>query len=274
MIERIKASMAVPLRGRDDDLGVLYVDNRSVPDRFRQEDLDFLAAFANHAAAAIENARLLARLEREAELRNSLLRFFPPATAGELLAGGLPTVETEVTALFCDISGYTPLAASLRPFEVIGLLNSYFPIVAEIVFRHGGMLEKYIGDAILAVWGVPRRGPEDADRALAAAIDMQRALAERNAHLPEGQPPLHVHIGLNSGPVAAGNIGSDAYVQYATIGDATNTAARVCGAAAADEILLSESTWLRLSHRPRAQVRDGVPLKGKGGTARLFLVGW
>jgi adenylate cyclase len=273
--QSICASMCAPLKPRDEVLGVLYVDNLSVPDRFDAEDLEFLSAFANQAAVALDNSYLYQRLEREAVARNNLVRFFPPATVRRLMEEsdvGLEAQETVITALFCDLSDFTGISARLTPRQVVDLLNAYFPAMAEVVFHHDGTLEKYIGDALLAVWGAPFRHPEDADRAVQAAGEMQRALATLNRRRPG--PELAIHVGLNTGAVAAGNIGSEHYLQYATIGDATNVASRICDAAAPGEVLLSESTVRHLRLGWPLEEVESRQVKGKEEPLRLYRLRW
>jgi len=250
-----------------------------VPTRFAAEDLDFLTAFANQAAIAIENSLLRGRLEHEAVTRNNLLRFFPPATIQRLMApssAGLDTIDAEVTALFADLSNFTEMSSTMAPRAILDLLNEYFPVMAEIVFRHEGTLEKYIGDALLAVWGAPFAHPDDAARAVAAACEMQRALHQLNAGWrAAGRPELQMHIGLNTGRVAAGNIGSERFIQYATIGDATNVASRVCSVAAEGEVLLTEATAMRLAASTQAIERlPPVSVKGKMEPLLLHRLRW
>ena len=274
--QSICASMCTPLHARGRLLGALYVDNLTRPDRFNEEDLEFLSAFANQAAIAVDNALLSAKLAEEAVARNNMLRFFPPTAIEAILAGGasLEAMETEATALFCDVSGYTQLSSALAPRDVIGLLNEYFPVMADVVFKHEGTLEKYIGDALLAVWGAPLSRPDDAARAVAAAIDMQRAIEPLNRRLTLPRP-LSIHVGVNTGVVAAGNIGSSRYLQYATIGDATNVASRICDAAAAGEIVVDALTADRVGGSGLALEPLGrVPLKGKAEPEELFRVSW
>lgn len=278
--QSIRASMCVPLKATHDVLGVLYVDSQSRADHFTQADLEFLVAFASQAAVALENARLYRRLESEAVQRNRLLRFFPPRTIQRVMLSGGPSLETadaDVTALFSDISGFTAMSSSLQPRDVVALLNEYFPVMADIVFAHEGTLEKYIGDALMAIWGAPFAHPDDADRAVSAAVAMQYAVRRLNAEWSKNsvRPPLKIHIGLNSGPVAAGFLGSQSYLQYAAIGDATNVASRVCTAAPAGEIFISESTLHKL-HKKDLPVEKLPPIevKGKSAALSLYRVRW
>ena len=275
LAQSICASMCAPLRPRDRLLGALYVDNLARPEQFTSEDLEFLSAFANQAAIAIDNAMLSTRLAQEAVSRNNLLRFFPPTAIEAIIQGGgeVAAIETEATVLFSDISGFTALSSSRAPGEVIAMLNAYFPVMADIVFRHEGTLEKYIGDALLAVWGAPFSHPDDAARAVRAAVDMQRVMAD----LGQREPLLRgltIHIGVNSGIVAAGNIGSQHYLQYATIGDATNVASRICNVAGAGEIVVDEGTAGRLGGEWPLEPLEPVRVKGKDQPLSLRRVSW
>jgi adenylate cyclase len=274
----IQSAMAAPLRAHNRLLGVLYLDNVAVSHAYLEEDLELVAAFAGQAAVALENAQLYRKIEQEAVLRSRFERFFPPATAREIAASPEPlaTVDTEVTALFADISGYTAMVSEMPPREVVALLNEYFAEVSSVVFRHEGVIEKYIGDALLAVWGAPRAGPHDALRAVSTAVEMLRALAPFNQRrAARGLPPLQVHIGINTGPVAAGNIGSSTYLQYATIGDTTNVTSRICSAAGADEILIADATLQRMPGCPfPVEPLPPVVVKGKAEPLRLHRVVW
>jgi adenylate cyclase len=281
VMQSIRAAMGAPLKARDRMLGVLYLDSTVVTytePPYTEADLDFVAAFAAQAAIALENAALYRKIERDAVLRSHYERFFPPTTIKKISAstGGLETIEAEVTALFCDITGFTTLSSGLRPREIVALLNEYFALLAGVVFRHEGTLEKYIGDALLAVWGAPFPHPDDVGRAVRAALDMQRGLGPFNeARRARGEAPIEIHVGLNTGLVAAGNIGSPDYLQYATVGDATNVASRVCSAAAPGEVLITAATRALLPPGEfRLEALDPVWVKGKTESLQLFRVLW
>jgi adenylate cyclase len=268
----IRSSMCVPLRVRETNLGALYVDHLSIPDRYQAEDLEFLGSFASQAAVALENTRLFAELEQEAVRRAALSRFFPPSVLGHVLYSrdfGLVPQDVEVAVLFSDISGFTAMSSSMAPREVVSILNRYFPVMAEIVFRHEGTLEKYIGDALMAIWGAPTPREDDADRCLRAAIEMRRAVELLNMDLAQ---PLEIHVGLNAGPVAFGNIGSADYQQFAAIGDATNVASRVCGLAANGDILISEALRERLRGSYDLETLAPAIVKGKDKPLQTYRV--
>jgi|694.fasta_scaffold09605_3 class 3 adenylate cyclase len=206
-----------------------------------------------------------------------LSRFFSPQVAAQIAtepALAIHAAECQVSVLMSDISGFTAMASRMPPDEVVGLLNAYFPRMVAIVFRHGGTLEKFIGDALLAVWGAPVASPDHADRAVAAATEMQQAVAAFNvAQRAAGRPTITIHVGIASGPAAAGYIGADRYVQYAVMGDTTNVAARICTSAGPDEILVSDAT--RRGHSGRGVVFEDVPAivaKGKDGPVTVHRV--
>lgn len=186
-------------------------------------------------------------------------------------------VDTEVTALFSDISGFTKMSSVMEPRQVIELLNEYFQvIVEEIVFPYEGTLEKYIGDALLAVWGAPYQKPDDAQRAVQAAIEMQWAVRQMNRdRAAHNKQPLHIHIGINTGKVAAGNIGSQKLIQYATIGDTINVASRICSAAYSGNILLNQTTLDKIdTHNIPLEKLSPVQVKGKEEPLQLYRVLW
>lgn len=214
------------------------------------------------------------RMHKETVSAERLSRFFAPEVAARIAAEpdiALRAEERGVTVLFCDITGFTAMSSGMQPRQVVDLLNAYFPPMVDIVFRHGGTLEKFIGDALLAIWGAPFGGADDADRAVAAAVEMQRGIASLNMRLvAAGHKPIHVHIGICSGPVAAGYIGTEKYIQYAVIGDTTNVASRICSVAEAGETLIAESTRLLLT-RPGLLLEPLPPVTVKGKADPLLL---
>lgn len=278
LVQAIHASMCVPLKPREEVIGVLYVDNLSLANVYSDEDMEFLTALANQAAIAIENSQLSKKMQTEAVMRDKLERFFPEAVSKRLREDGhLDTVEAEVTALFSDISSFTQMSSTMQPRQVIEMLNEYFKLMVEdIVFPYEGTLEKYIGDALLAVWGAPYEKADDAERAVRAAIEMQWTVRRLNKEwIQQNKRPIKIHIGLNSGRVAAGNIGSDKLFQYAHIGDTTNVASRICSAAEADEIVISQSTFDKLipQNLPFTKLAP-IMVKGKDKPLQLYRLLW
>jgi adenylate cyclase len=280
LIQQVRSAMCAPLVGSDGrPLGVLYVDSNALATRFNDDDLALLMAFAGIAAVAIENSQFALRLQREAVVRSNFERFFTPHLAARIASAPdavrLGGDKRVVTVLFSDIRGFTALSETMNPDDMARLLTEYFTEMVECVFRHGGTLDKFIGDAVMAQWGAPLGEPDDADRALAAAIDMQRALAALNAQWRlDRRPELAMGIGLNCGEAFAGNIGSERRLEYTVIGDTVNTASRLCSAAAGGEILISEPLRAALHDAPALTPRDALTLKGKSHPVPVYAVSW
>jgi adenylate cyclase len=181
--------------------------------------------------------------------RDNLSRFLPRQVVERVLEmgdGTLEPVQREVTILFSDIRDFTTLSETLPPRAVLALLDDYFGHMGQIVMGHGGIVNKFLGDGMLACWGVPDGDAHHARHAMQAALDMRTKLVELNAWREQrGEPPLRIGIGLHTGVVAAGMLGGAEQHEYTIIGDAVNVASRVEGLTKAlgVDILVSESTW-------------------------------
>jgi adenylate cyclase len=278
LMQRVRSTMCAPLVGSENSpLGVLYVDNLTTTHRFGEADLDFLIAFAGIVGVAVENSRFSERIRREALVRANFERYFSPNLAARIAdspdAVKLTGDKRPIAVLFSDIRGFTSLAETMNPDEMARHLTEYFTEMVECVFRHGGTLDKFIGDAVMAQWGAPLGAPDDADRAMAAALDMMRELAALNARWgAEGRPRLEIGIGLNFGEAFAGNIGSERRLEYTVIGDTVNTASRLCSAAGPGEILLSDDLRRVLVHVPPLEECPPMELKNKLRPVPVFRV--
>ena len=267
--QRVRSAMCAPLMGSEGQVqGILYVDNVTKPHRFTDEDLDFLIAFSGIAAVAIENNSFSERIRREMLVRSNFERYFAPSLAARIASAPdavtLGGDKCSVAILFSDIRGFTPLAESMRPDEVALLLTEYFSVMVDCVFRHGGTLDKFIGDAIMAQWGAPIAVLDAADCAMRAACDMMREMRALNATWrAAGRPELQIGIGLNVGEVFAGNIGSSRRLEFTVIGDAVNIASHLCSMAGAGEILCTEAVRAALRTPLDVQECGTLELKGK-----------
>ena len=178
-----------------------------------------------------------------------------------------------MAVLFSDIRGFTALSETMNPDAMAKLLTEYFTEMVDCVFHHGGTLDKFIGDAVMAQWGAPIGEPDDTDRAMAAAMDMMTALDALNLRwTAAGRPTVQIGIGLNFGEAFAGNIGSERRLEYTVIGDTVNTASRLCSVAKKGEIIISEDFRRTLKNPPALQPLEPVPLKGKTQPVPIFLV--
>jgi adenylate cyclase len=275
---RVRAALCVPLMAdKERVLGALYVDTLTGTVPFSEDDAALCFAFGGLAAVCIAKAHYAEATRRQAITRANFERFFAPGVAARIAghtSGVRPGGERRaVTVLFSDVRGFIGLAETMAPEAIAEHLSDYFAVMVDVVFDHGGTLDKFIGDALLAFWGAPRAGADDAERAVAAARAMQGELALLNARWTAGgRPALGVGIGLHHGEAFAGTIGSPRRLEYTVIGDVVNVAARLCEAAAAGEILLSEAVRARLATPPPLSGREPLRLRGREEAVVVYQV--
>ena len=214
----------------------------------------------------------------EKRMKSTMSRYMDPGLADQILEGGeevLGGKSTVATVLFSDIRGFTTLTEELGPQGTVSLLNEYFTIMVDCIQKEGGMLDKFIGDAIMAAFGVPIPHEDDEDRAVRAAIGMIRALHVWNRQRAiEGKKPVGMGIGLNTDTIVSGNIGSPKRMDYTLIGDGVNLASRLeslCKQYHAS-ILISENTVRRLKGTYRIREVDRVQVKGKTQSVEVYEV--
>jgi adenylate cyclase len=278
LMQQVRSAICVPLVGSENRaLGVLYVDSQAFTHRFGEDDLDFLVAFSGIAAVAIENSQFSERIRQESLIRSNFERYFSPNLAAQIAqnqdATRLRGDKRPVAVLFSDIRGFTALSETMNPDDMANLLTEYFTEMVECVFKHNGTLDKFIGDAVMAQWGAPIATADDADKAMAAAIEMILELDKLNMQWSAaGRPQLQIGIGLNYGEAFAGNIGSERRLEFTVIGDTVNTASRLCGAADGRQILISDDFRKALKDPPRVQERPPMELKGKSQAVPVYSV--
>jgi adenylate cyclase len=278
MLQSVRSAIAVPLMAAADEVvGLLYVDNLTSTNSFTDEDLQFLIAFGGLAAMGIRNSYFAQRLQREAMVRSNFERYFAPNVAAEIAqsqqAVKLGGDKRPVTVLFSDIRGFTSMSEAMSPEDIAGLLSDYFTEMVDVIFHHGGTLDKFIGDAIMALWGAPIPHEDDTSKAVQAAIGMQRALAALNAKwASEGRPQIGVGIGINYGEAFAGNIGSHLRLEYTVIGDVVNVASRLCSNAKGGEILVSDPLYQAIAAKPRVEAMEPLAVKNRAQPVKVWRV--
>jgi len=224
---------------------------------------------------------VLEDITSEKRVKSTMSRYMSREVVERLLSGGdsvLGGNAQEVTVLFSDVRRFTSIAEQLGARETVAMLNEYLTEMVDVVLSHGGVLDKYIGDAIMALFGVPFRGDNDADNAMAVAIDMMAALRQFNARRKaKGQYPFEIGVGLNTGEMVAGNIGSPKRMEYTVIGDNVNLAARLESATKqyGVGILASQMTVDALKKKPLLRTVDLVKVKGKARPVAVYeALGW
>ena len=266
----IRSFMCAPLWNQNVVIGVLYVDNPHTA-QLSAADLDILQALSSYAAVAIEQSRLSARIVEETRQRELLQRYHSAAVVDRILASragdaALVVEERDVSVLFADIVGFTSRAERMAPSDVAHLLNQCLGEMSEAVFAEEGTLDKFIGDAVLAVFGAPLAQADHAARALRAAEAMRRRMAELDL-----TPPVELRIAINSGIATVGDIGTPRRREYTVLGDVVNTCARLVSAECAPgQILLTSGTRERLDQPTSLRSVGCVTLRGRGAPVDVF----
>jgi adenylate cyclase len=278
----IRSAMCAPLWNKDQVIGIIHVDSPMLTNCFNLNDLDLLTALANYAAVAVERARLNQKIVAEEKKRERLGRFLSPQVTNRILATsesqgsalGVPEVR-DVSVLFADIVGFTSMSEKMSPAAVSLLLNEYLSRMTDIIFKYEGTLDKYIGDAIMAVFGAPLDMPDHAARSIKAALEMRDRLEEFNAERKEG-PVLRIRIGINSGKAVAGEIGSINKKEYTVLGDTVNTASRLESSVAKPMmVVIGENTYNAAKDQFECRSLGNAILKGKEKEVAVFEVtGW
>ena len=267
IMQGIRSTMCVPLISRDDVLGVIHLDSLIATSAFTDRDLSVVQGLATQAAMAIENSLLILAREQDVRLREKFSRLLSPNLVEQLVSGQLEIQKggenRRSTMLFSDIRGFTAMSERKAPEEIVHTLNEYFEIMVDIVFEFDGTLDKFMGDGIMAVWGSPVEIPDAGLKAVAAALKMQHALAEFNEmRTGEGLEEMHMGIGIDTGDLVAGYMGSTKTMNYTVIGPPVNLASRLCSIAKAAEILVSGNTLKELHGRVVYDELPAVNLKG------------
>lgn len=275
---QIHSVMCAPLYRDGRAAGFIYTDRQTSSAPFDLPDLHVLSALAMLSAVAIETAALRDSIRHEQELRARLARYSSPAVVEQILRASSPTGhdmsadERDVTVLFADLKGFTSMAENMRSAEVIRILNRVFERLTAVVFDLEGTLDKFRGDGMMAFFGAPLTMPDHAARAVEAALRMQESLAELNDR-HKSLRDLRMRIGINSGPVVVGDIGSPQRKDYTVIGDVVNIASRLESfVAGPGEVVVGRDTWERVEDRFAGEPLEAVQVKGKQQSVHPWLV--
>jgi adenylate cyclase len=265
----IQTAFCSPLSFQGRFLGVLYADNLAAPDAFSPEDFRIFTTIAAQTGLALASALTRGELLKR-EVEQAAMRLYLSPQVAELItsAGGgveLGGVLQPVTVLFADIRNFTPLSEHMDAHEVVRLLNEFFTAMTGVILNAGGTLDKYIGDCVMALFGAPVPAVDDVQRAVEAAIHMQREVARLNGK-------IRIGVGLHAGPAVVGNIGSEQRLQYTAIGDTVNVAARLVSRALPGQIVVSEE--IRSTAAGTFEPLGEVELKGRKQKMNAYALLW
>ena len=274
----IHSAICVPLYHEGRVEGAIYVDSRRQTAALSGDELEVLTVLGLMLAAGIAQIALRGDVARERAIRGRLARYNSPQVVEQIMrstarnADEMLAEEHDVSVLFADLGGFTSLAESWPAAEAVRVLNQIFERWSADVFARDGTLDKYIGDAVMAVFGAPLRQADHARQAVATALAMQQSLADFNRTRPSEQA-FTVRIGVNSGRVIAGDIGSPLHRGYTVIGDAVNIASRLeSSLAKPGEILIGQATFEQIKDLYHCEPLGPVQLRGKRQAIEVFRV--
>jgi adenylate cyclase len=277
ILNRISSAMVVPLLHENEKevLGVVWLDSESLA-QFQPKDLELITSVAGQAAMFIENTILAKKIEQEIVVRDRFQRLVAPNVAEQMISGKLEVKKggqliQELTIYNSDIRGFTAMSEGTSAETLVEMLNEYFELMVETLFKYEGTLDKFMGDGIMAFWGAPVVHRDDAVRSVQCALEQMEVLGRFNRErIGVGKPALAVGLGIHTGPGVVGYVGSSKALSYTTIGDTANTSARLCSSAAAGQIVISEATLSKLGSRFEFEEIEPRSLKGKEKPMRRF----
>jgi len=277
IMQGIRSVMCAPIMHDGELFGVVHLDSQQGQGSFTRKDLQLFIGIVRYVAMAVANAQLLKKIESEARMKAQFERLLSPSVVEQVMSGKVKLEKggelRKVTILFADIRGFTSMAHRSKATDVVAMLNRYFEMVVDVVFKYGGTVDKYIGDEVMVLFGAPLDIDEPADKAVACALEMQSALERFNIDRERyGDDQIHIGIGINTGEVVVGSIGSSQTMQYTCIGDAVNVASRLTDMAKADEVVISEYTLDQLDGKADCEVMPPIPMKGIDGELKAYVV--
>lgn len=270
----ISSLICVPLKSQNGAIGVLNISSKE-PCTYTAQDLKFATGIASVAASAIENALLHENKLQEERIKSQLERYIPPQLVDAIISEkgaelSLAPTKKNIAILFSDIRNFTTKCEELPPETIVRYLNEYFTEMVDVIFRHDGTVNKFVGDMIVAMFGAPSILPDNEKQAISAAIEMQLRL--KNLSIPWIRENFLTGIGISSGEVVIGNIGSPQHLDYTAIGDEVNLASRLQGLAEGGQILVSSSVYETTKNYFTYREVGNVTVKGKRKSVNVFEV--
>ena len=267
------AIICVPILTKDKTLGVINISN-AAPINYDAKDLKLFTAIVTQAASAMENAMLHEQKLQEEKIKSNLERYLSPQVAKAVIDAkgevSLTTSKRKIAMLFSDIRNFTTKCEELEPEQLVTYLNEYFTEMVDVIFNHQGTVNKFVGDMIVAMFGAPSEIIDREYCAIAAAIAMQKRI--KSLPIAWIRDNFITGIGISSGEVIVGNIGSPQHMDYTAIGDEMNIAARLQGMAKGGQILVTRSVYEATQANFQFKEFGTLPVKGKKNLVEIFEV--
>jgi adenylate cyclase len=273
----IRSALCVPLMVEDKVIGLIYVDTPLRVKAYGDFELDLLSALSGLCAVAIHQAGLRAKLEAEKMAKSRLQRYHSPSVVKRILESKekeatLEARELEATVLFADLCGFTSMSENMEPSRVAHMLNGFLSRMTDVIFDHQGTLDKFIGDCVMAFFGAPVATEDHAERAIRCALDMRRALEEYNLENNE-EKAMVFRVGINTGKIVAGDIGSARRMEYTVLGEVVNISSRLQSSVAKPgQIVVGETTFKAVKDKFKMIEIKDIQVKGIAKTLTAYEV--
>jgi len=275
---QVMSAMSVPIWKQDRHIGAIYLDSVTDPRAFDEDDMEHISAIANLVALRIEQDRMHSQVKKSAVFRANLERFHSPDVVNLIIKQSEDPEgfskflqEREVTVLFADIVEFTSLIEKLDPQAAAELLSEFFDEMTAVIFKYGGTVDKFTGDGIMAIFGAPISHGNDAELAIFSAIEMMQAMEWFKARRRDKEK-FDIRIGINTGMVLSGYMGSKKRIEYSVLGDPVNVAARLQDMAEPKTILIGDDTYAKISGMFELKDEGTTRLKGKKKQTRIYRV--
>jgi len=275
----IRSAISIPIWTKNSIYGLIYADTTDMNNIFEERDLEMISIIANFTGLSVEGIKTRNTLNVEKKIRSRLERYHSPAIVSKImelqdnktseLAG---YHESEASVLFMDIVGFTTRVENMKPMEIGVFLNNFFTEMTDIIFENNGTLDKYIGDSIMAVFGVPFEQKDHTEKSINTALEMVNRLKEMNRSNPEKEK-IEIRIGINSGKLISGDFGSPSRYDYTVIGNTVNIASRLeSSIAKPGDIIVSETTMKQTKKKFNFQLLGEVNLHGISKPVKAYAV--
>lgn len=275
----IKSAISIPVWTKNSIYGLIYADTTNMENIFEERDLEMISIIANFTGLSVEGIKTRNNLNIEKKIRSRLERYHSPAIVSKImelqdnktneLAG---YHESDASVLFMDIVGFTTRVENMKPMEIGVFLNNFFTEMTDIIFENNGTLDKYIGDSIMAVFGVPFDQKDHTEKSINTALEMLKRLKKMNKSNPE-QEKIEIRIGINSGKLISGDFGSPSRYDYTVIGNTVNIASRLeSSIAKPGEVIISETTMKRVKKKFEFKLLGEVNLHGISKPVKAYSV--
>ncbi len=273
----IRSAISIPIWTKNSIYGLIYADTTRIEKIFEERDLEMISIIANFTGLSVEGIKSQNNLIREKKIRSRLERYHSPAIVSKIMELKDSKTneftgyhESEASVLFMDIVGFTTRVENMKPMEIGVFLNNFFTEMTDIIFENNGTLDKYIGDSIMAVFGVPFEQKNHAELSIRTALEMLKKLKKINHSVPEKEK-IEIRIGINSGKLISGDFGSPSRYDYTVIGNSVNIASRLeSSIAKPGEIIVSEITMKQTKKKFNFKMLGEVSLHGISKPVKVY----